>query len=126
MHSDLSPFGLTSTNSLSEAKLLMKHLDKNKDGKASFNEVKLQISVPTFTDEYQFDWLESMYQLYETDDDEVQEYLEMFKLSEDYKEMRAFNESDNAQNTGSRLFIIFDKNRNGEIDEVMYIRWCFF
>lgn len=104
----------------------MKHLDKNKDGKASFNEVKLQISVPTFTDEYQFDWLESMYQLYETDDDEVQEYLEMFKLSEDYKEMRAFNESDNAQNTGSRLFIIFDKNRNGEIDEVMYIRWCFF
>ncbi|ODN05345.1 Calmodulin-like protein 12 [Orchesella cincta] len=112
LRTDLAAMGTYDPDA--EAHGLMEHFDENNDGKASYIEVKHQIIAPSFTEEYQFDWLESLYEIYEPDQLGVMEDLKNLLREHDSVQF------DKISSAGVRdeLFHMFDKNRNGEIDMV--------
>ncbi|CAL8100414.1 unnamed protein product [Orchesella dallaii] len=97
-----------------EALSLMNHLDRNGDGKASFDEVKLQISVPSFTDDFHYEWLESLYGLYETDQADVMEELDILLGNHNHPTL----DKHGSEVAKEKLFYIFDKDGSGELDQV--------
>lgn len=105
----------------------MHYLDKNNDNRVSMKELKLQISNPEITEWPQLEWLESLYELYETDENDVNEYTEDLNRNYYNEEIlhvdpsMKINETKKPQETGmNRIFTIFDKNRNGDLDKVEY------
>lgn len=102
-----------------ESSTMMELLDENGDGQISIEEIKYLISIPIFTENYQFEWLESLYMLYETDEDEVKELLQkLINTFAETKEVKSATRVKENASSSDRIFKIIDKNRNGELDEV--------